>query len=57
MKLLDDKMKETIIRSLIKHAEGHIEKHCANVEVYLNNYLSINFKILEYFLNKISLCK
>ena len=37
MKLLDDKMKETIIRSLIKHAEGHIEKHCANVEVYLNN--------------------
>ena len=30
-------MRETIVRSLIKHAEGHIEKHCANVEVYLTN--------------------
>ena len=37
MKLLDDKMKETIIRSLIKHAEGHIHKHAMNVEIFLKN--------------------
>ena len=27
----------TIIKSLLRHAEGHIEKHCANIEVYLTN--------------------
>ena len=30
-------LRETIIKSLLRHAEGHIEKHCANIEVYLTN--------------------
>lgn len=29
--------RETMIEALIKHAEGHIEKHKMNVEVYLTN--------------------
>ena len=34
-------MRETIIKSLLRHAEGHIEKHCANIEIYLNNPVGI----------------
>ena len=30
-------LRETIIKSSLRHAEGHIEKHCANIEVYLTN--------------------
>ena len=30
-------IRETIIKSLLRHAEGHIEKHCANIEIYLTN--------------------
>ena len=30
-------MKDTILKSLKRHAEGHIEKHCANIEIYLSN--------------------
>ena len=30
-------LRETIIKSLLRHAEGHIEKHCANIEIYLTN--------------------
>ena len=30
-------LRETIIKSLLRHAEGHIEKHCANIEVYKTN--------------------
>ena len=33
--------RETIIKSLLRHAEGHIEKHCANIEIYLNNPVGI----------------
>jgi len=29
--------KEMIIEAMIKHAEGHIAKHKANVEVYFHN--------------------
>ena len=32
-----DKIKET----LLAHAEGHIKKHSANVEIYLNNSIGI----------------
>ena len=28
-------MKEKIVQALIKHAEGHIEKHIANVNILL----------------------
>ena len=30
-------LRETIIKSLLRHAEGHIKKHCANIEIYLTN--------------------
>lgn len=29
--------RQTMIEAMIKHAEGHIEKHKMNVEVYLKN--------------------
>ena len=34
-------MRDTIKESLIAHAEGHIKKHSANVEIYLNNSMGI----------------
>ena len=30
-------MRETIIKALISHAQGDIEKHKANIEIYLTN--------------------
>ena len=30
-------MREKLIKALIAHAHGDIQKHVANVEVYLNN--------------------
>ena len=53
-------LRDTIIKSLLRHAEGHIEKHCANIEVYLTNpvgvgehpdilEVSANFKIGKIF--------
>lgn len=30
-------MREKLIRAFISHAQGHIDKHVANVEVYLEN--------------------
>ena len=34
-------MRDKIKESLIAHAEVHIKKHSANVEIYLNNYMGI----------------
>ena len=34
-------MKEILLDALRKHAEGHIAKHRANVEVYLNSTTGI----------------
>ena len=34
-------MKEKIIEALIKHAEGHISKHKANVEILMNNNVGV----------------
>jgi hypothetical protein len=34
-------MRDKIKESLIAHAEGHIKKHTANVEIYLNNSIGI----------------
>ena len=34
-------MREKIIEALKKHAEGHIEKHKANVEIYLTHPVGI----------------
>ena len=41
MKMLDSELRETVIKSLIRHAEGHIEKHCTNIEIYLNNPVGV----------------
>ena len=30
-------MREQMLRALLAHAQGDIQKHVANVEVYLNN--------------------
>lgn len=30
-------LRDDMLQSLISHAEGHIQKHKMNVEVYLNN--------------------
>jgi len=30
-------MEDIFIKALVKHAEGHIEKHKANVNVYMEN--------------------
>jgi len=30
-------MREQLLKAFVKHAEGHIAKHVANVEVYLAN--------------------
>lgn len=30
-------MRETLLKAFKSHAQGHIDKHVANVEVYLHN--------------------
>lgn len=30
-------MREKLINALMSHAQGHIDKHLANIEIYLNN--------------------
>ena len=30
-------MREKLIKAFVSHAQGHIDKHVANVEVYLTN--------------------
>lgn len=34
-------MRNTLLSAVRKHAEGHIAKHKANVEVYLNSVVGI----------------
>jgi hypothetical protein len=34
-------MREKIIKALKSHAQGHIDKHLANVEVYLSNPVGV----------------
>ena len=34
-------MREQMIQALVAHAKGHIEKHKANVEIYLSNPVGI----------------
>ena len=52
-------MKDTILKSLKRHAEGHIEKHCANIEVYLTNPAGIGehsdiMEAIEHELNQVA---
>ena len=41
MFLANNKMRAKIIESLIGHAEGHIKKHCAIVDIYLEKAVGI----------------
>jgi len=34
-------MREKLIKAFISHAQGHIDKHVANIEVYLANPVGI----------------
>jgi len=34
-------MKETIIKAVISHAQGNINKHLANIEIYLTNPVGV----------------
>ena len=34
-------MRNTLLQAVRKHAEGHVAKHVANVEVYLNSSIGI----------------
>ena len=34
-------MREQIIKALISHAKGHIDKHVANVEVHIQNVTGV----------------
>ena len=34
-------MREKIIKALKSHAQGHIDKHLSNVEVYLSNPVGV----------------
>jgi hypothetical protein len=34
-------MRNKLLQAALKHAEGHIAKHVANVEVYLNHSVGI----------------
>jgi len=36
-----NKMRQQILNAIRKHAEGHIAKHAANVEVYLQNAVGV----------------
>lgn len=34
-------MRDTLLKAFISHAKGHIDKHVANVEVYLANPVGV----------------
>lgn len=34
-------MRNIILKAVVKHAEGHVAKHVANVEIYLNHSVGI----------------
>lgn len=34
-------MREILLKAFKSHAQGHIDKHLANVEVYLNNPVGV----------------
>lgn len=34
-------MRKQLLNAVKKHAEGHIAKHIANIEIYLNNSVGI----------------
>ena len=40
-------MRDQLLKALLAHAQGDIQKHVANVEVYLNNpVVLVNIQIL-----------
>tara|TARA_Y100000114_G_C11677546_1_gene286971 strand:+ start:172 stop:378 length:207 start_codon:yes stop_codon:yes gene_type:complete len=52
-------MREQIIKALIAHAQGDIQKHVANIEVYLTNPAGIGehsdvMEAIEHELNQVA---
>ena len=52
-------MRNQLLNAVKKHAEGHIAKHIANIEVYLNNSVGIGehnqiIEAIEEQLNEIA---
>jgi len=52
-------MRANLLNAVKKHAEGHIAKHIANIEVYLNNSVGIGehnqiIEAIEEQLNEIA---
>ena len=55
-------MRDQLIKALLAHAQGDIQKHVANVEVYLTNPAGIGehsniVEAIEEELNMIAKCK
>jgi len=53
------KMRDKLIKALLSHAQGDIQKHLANVEVYLTNPAGIGehsdiMEAIEHELNQIA---
>ena len=40
-------MREQLIKALLAHAQGDIQKHVANVEVYLTNPAAVSYTHLR----------
>lgn len=34
-------MRETLIRAMLSHAQGHVNKHLANIEVYMQHPVGV----------------
>ena len=53
------KMRDKLIKALLSHAQGDIQKHLANVEVYLTNPAGIGehsdiMEAIEHELNQVA---
>ena len=55
--LLRKRMREQLIKALLAHAQGDIQKHVANVEVYLTNPAGIgeHSDIIEAIENELNI--
>ena len=55
----EDKMRNRLIAALLSHAQGDIQKHLANIEVYLTNPAGIGehsdiMEAIEHELNQVA---
>jgi spore cortex formation protein SpoVR/YcgB (stage V sporulation) len=62
-------MKKQLLEAVLAHAEGHVKKHLANVEVYLQNpagigdhsdiidSINVELEMVDKYLSKIQIVK